>query len=61
MEEKRLKLKELNKSRLFYREQERTASVEVVFNKSYTGKTPQQIKRIRKKIEKQIFKLIDEL
>lgn len=61
MEEKRLKLKELNKSRLFYREQERTASVEVVFNKNYTGKTPQQIKRIRKKIEKQIFKLIDEL
>ena len=61
MEEKGLKLKELNKSRLFYREQEKTASVEVVFNKSYTGKTPQQIKRIRKKIEKQIFKIIDEL
>lgn len=60
MEEKIEKLKELNKSRLFYKEEENNAYLDVIYGcepiKKYI-----EMKKNRKKIEKEIFKLIQEL
>lgn len=61
MEEKRLKLKELNKSRLFYKGEENKVYLDALFRYPRAKEEYIKIKKTRKKIEKEIFKLIQEL